>query len=135
MLSGLNGHTYEEKLYELGLDSLEYRRDRFDMIQVFKILNGFDKVDSSKWFTTYGQNPTRNTRQSNYRNNLIQLNVPKSDIRKHFFSQRVVQDWNALPESIKDSRSIKSFKDSYDSFKDANSYRARRPVPNNQDDQ
>ena len=125
MVSGLKGRTYDEKLHELGLDSLEYRRKRFDMVQVYKILNGFDKVDSSTWFTTYGLNPTRNTRQSNYRNNLIQTSIPKTDIRKHFFSQRVIQDWNSIPESIKDSRSIKSFKNSYDIFKGANSCRDR----------
>ena len=37
--------SYPERLKTLGLPSLEYRRDRADMIQVCTILNGIDKVD------------------------------------------------------------------------------------------
>ena len=40
MTSGLSGSTYEEKLREVGLTSLEERRKKGDMIQVWKILHG-----------------------------------------------------------------------------------------------
>ena len=36
--------SYEERLKALGLPSLEYRRERADMIQVYKIMHGIDKV-------------------------------------------------------------------------------------------
>ena len=39
-ISGLQGRSYEEKLKELGLESLESRREMLDLIQTFKILNG-----------------------------------------------------------------------------------------------
>jgi len=42
MTSGLSGSTYEEKLREVGLTSLENRRKRGDMIQVWKILHGHE---------------------------------------------------------------------------------------------
>ena len=35
----------------LGLPSLEYRRDRADMIQVYKIWHDIDNVDKNKLFT------------------------------------------------------------------------------------
>ena len=54
MVSGLKGRNYQEKLKELGLQTLQTRRRRFDMIQTFKILKGFDRVDSSIWFETVG---------------------------------------------------------------------------------
>ena len=66
MVSGLKGRNYQEKLKELGLQTLETRRIRFDLIQTFKILKGFDCVDSSIWFETVGNKPTRLTRQSAY---------------------------------------------------------------------
>ena len=57
MISGLNGSSYEEKLQELGLETLEERRKRLDLIQTFKIVKGFDKVDSKIWFETFENNP------------------------------------------------------------------------------
>ena len=52
MTSGLSGSTYKEKLREVGLTSLEERRKREDMIQVWKILHGHDHVDKNKWFSS-----------------------------------------------------------------------------------
>ena len=39
---------YEERLITLGLPSLEYRRDRADLIQVYKIMHGIDKNDKDQ---------------------------------------------------------------------------------------
>ena len=38
MVSGLTGQTYEEKLRELNVPSLESRRYQYDMIQTFNPL-------------------------------------------------------------------------------------------------
>jgi len=46
MVSGLTGHEYEGRLKELGLDTFEKRRLQIDMTQVYKVLNGKDKVSS-----------------------------------------------------------------------------------------
>jgi hypothetical protein len=50
MISGLKGHSYEERLRELALTTLEERRHQTDMLQTFKILRGFDRVSSDTWF-------------------------------------------------------------------------------------
>ena len=39
--------TYEEQLKECGLTTLETRRLRGDQIEVFKILNGYENIDSN----------------------------------------------------------------------------------------
>ena len=57
--------SYEERLRELNLPTLEYRRRREDLIQMFKILHGIDDIDSSK-FVTLNENTTRG--QANLRN-------------------------------------------------------------------
>ena len=46
MISGLTGKTYEEKCKELGLDTLEERRFKQDMLQTYryKICNGKDRI-------------------------------------------------------------------------------------------
>ncbi len=50
MVSGLKGQSYEEKLLELNLPSLEERRLQADMVQTFKIVKGIDRVDHRTWF-------------------------------------------------------------------------------------
>ena len=50
MVAGLRGRSYEQKLREVGLTTLEERRIRGDMIQTSRILNGIYQVDASTWF-------------------------------------------------------------------------------------
>ena len=109
MVSGLKGRTYVERLDELDLPSLELRRRHFDMAQVYKIVNGKDHVERSTWFEMTGTDPTRMTRLTQDPNN-IKKQSPKTDLRKYFFSNRVVEDWNKLPSEVKICRSVKAFK-------------------------
>ena len=39
--------TYEERLKKCGLPTLDTRRLRGDQIEVFKILNGYENIDSN----------------------------------------------------------------------------------------
>ena len=41
------------------------------------------------------------------------------DIRKNFFSIRVVKGWNQLPEAVKGSMTLYAFKNSYDEHRNA----------------
>ena len=50
MISGLKGKSYQEKLKELNMQSLETRRKRFDIIQVYKIMNSLVDMNSNQWF-------------------------------------------------------------------------------------
>ena len=61
MISGLQSMKYEDRLKELGLQSLEERRIRYDMIQVFKLMHNYDDVDRRQ---TAEEESVRVTRQS-----------------------------------------------------------------------
>ena len=50
LIPGLRDLTYEERLKECGLTTLETRRLRGEQIEVFKILNGYGNVDSNIFF-------------------------------------------------------------------------------------
>jgi len=40
------------------------------------------------------------------------------DIRKYFFSQRVVQQWNSLPQHVIEAQSVTAFKRHFDKNED-----------------
>ena len=50
MIPSLRNLSYEERLKRLGMFSLRRRRLRGDMIEVFKMIHGIDKVNLGKLF-------------------------------------------------------------------------------------
>ena len=46
MVTGLQEICYEARLKELGLTTLETRRLRADLLEVFKIMQGSERIDS-----------------------------------------------------------------------------------------
>ena len=109
MVSGLRGNSYEARLEELGLLSLETRRVKYDLVQTYKIVHGLDQVDSSTWFQLVGNDPPRVTRETSDPLNIVRKEG-RLEIRRKFYSNRVVEHWNALESDIKSARSIATFK-------------------------
>ena len=114
LIPGLVGSTYQEKLSELGLDTLEDRRVRQDMVQVYRIITGKDKVDPHSMFVFYGEQ-LRPTRMGSYPWNIVEPRC-RTDMRRNFFTNRVATKWNALPREIKDAPTVNTFKARYDKF-------------------
>lgn len=116
MVAGLRGRTYEQKLEEVGLTTLEDRRTRGDMIQTFRILNGVDRVEPSTWFTLAHERDrvgAANTRHSNDITRTVE-GRSKTEVRRNFFSQRVPGQWNSLPVTTRQQPSVIAFKAAYD---------------------
>ena len=109
-VSGLKGSTYEEKLLELDMLSLEARRTLYDQVQTFKMIRGVDDVDYRTWFTLAGDAHTaRVTRQTSDPLNIVRQH-PRNEIRRSFFSVRVADTWNSLPSEIKHCVNVNVFK-------------------------
>ena len=98
LVSGLRSQDYKDRLQELKLLSLKDRRIKTDMITTYKILNGFDRVDSSTWFKQINQ--TRRTRLNADPANL-ESSFSKTEIRRNFFNIRLPDIWNKLPANVK----------------------------------
>jgi hypothetical protein len=100
--------SYKDRLIHLQLPTLKYRRFRGDMIEVFKILNGFYDGNVAPPLT-------RNLDTRN-RGNSFKLKVERCnyDVRKFSFCNRVVNMWNSLPEHVVVSSSLNIFKNSLD---------------------
>ena len=104
MLPCLRGKTYPERLKILGLASLEYRRERADMVQVCKIMNDIDMVNKEKLFTMSQYTGTGSHSFKIYKKRF------RLNIRGNYFSNRVVEQWNELPEHTVMAPTLNSFK-------------------------
>ena len=91
-VQGMRCLSYEERLERTGLTTLEVRRARGDLIEVFKTLKKFEDIELKSLFkladTAYNTRG-HSLKLAKYRRRL--------DIRKYFFSQRVIKLWNSLP--------------------------------------
>ena len=95
---------YENRLKFLGLPTLKYRRERADVIQVFKIVKQIDNLNTELFFqkTDYSK-----TRGHNYK---LRKAHNRLRIRHNVFSQRAIDAWNDLPYECVNSDSLNSFK-------------------------
>ena len=121
---GLHG-SYEEKLKQCGLTLLQERRLRGDMIQTFKIVNQVDDIPINTFFDMARDRHKHHTRNTVIigpkdkvvgNKNLVKKKVTL-DIRKNFFSQRVVEQWNELPNCVQNASDVNNFKNLYDAWK------------------
>ena len=82
LVHGVVNLNYTERTKELGLPSLQYRRTRADMVEVFKIMNGIDNSDKDQLFSVQSESRTRRHSQKLFKKQF------RLDIRKHFFSHK-----------------------------------------------
>ena len=116
MISGLVGGSYEEKLAEIGLTTLEQRRIRGDMIQTWKIVHRADNVDRSIWFKmTAGEEAVHRTRLAGDRTKMVKPSS-KYKLRENFYSIRICDGWNDLPREVREAKTVNSFKNMYDKW-------------------
>ena len=108
LIPGMSGLSYEERLDRLGLYSLEFRKLRGDLIETYKILKGLDKLDAGRLFPMLGESRTRGHSLR------IRGNSFRTEMRKTFFTQRVVSLWNSLPQKVVEASSLAIFKRALD---------------------
>ena len=108
-VTGLQSRSYEERLVELGMETLEKRRLDQDLVQAYKILKEVDNVDKSTWFQQVPADRIQHTRATEGGHNIVRTNS-RLELRRNFFSQRVAERWNALPQKAKEARTVVEFK-------------------------
>ena len=101
--------SYEERLKNLNLPSLEYRRHRGDMIQIYKIAhNHYDKLSLQDLITFKNDDRLRG-----HNFTIIKKQTNKTSYA-NYFPNRVVNSWNKLPNYIVNGNSINIFKNHFD---------------------
>ena len=111
LVCGLKNKSYEERLRDLGLTTLETRRLRRDLIETYKILHWKSHIDHCQLFEL-----VTNGHELRGRDLKLYKQYNRLNTRKHFFSQRVINAWNKLPSSVVDAASVNSIKRNLDDF-------------------
>jgi len=94
---------YKERLERLKLPTLQYRRTRGDMTEVYKMLTeSYCKsvnleLELHKKSVTIGHNLKLVNSRCHY------------DLRKYSFAVRVVNIWNSLPDSVISANNVNTF--------------------------
>lgn len=101
LVPSLKNLSYEERLRKLDLPTLTYRRGRGDMIETFKMFKTYDQ-DVAVNFTLNNQ-PTRG-----HQLKLEKLRARK-EVRRNFYTFRIHDMWNSLPQTVIDSTTVLQF--------------------------
>ena len=104
LIPEIRNEPYAQRLRLLNLPTLEFRRIRTALIQVFKISTGIDKLHFLSFFTLADYSRTRGHK--------LKMVKSRSNLRvRHsFLTQSICDIWNALPPYVVESKTINQFK-------------------------
>jgi hypothetical protein len=104
-IEGLHGLPYTERLQRLELPTLETRRLYYDMLECYKIVHSLVRSECS------GVLALSDHRTRGFQCKITSTSpVAHSNIRKHFFVERALSEWNALPTEVVQQDSYCKFK-------------------------
>ena len=112
---GMSGLTYTERLKALDLPTLQYRRYRGDMIELYKLFHRCYDQHASK---TIMESLRSNTPRQSSRNHPFTIyKVPCTKaVRRSSFKCRVTDQWNNLPAYVVEAPSVNAFKNRLDNL-------------------
>jgi hypothetical protein len=109
IITTLSKLSYVERLKSWGLTILKFRRIRGDFIEVYKIVSGKYVCTAPLFkFSNF-----QGTRGNDYKTETTRTHF---DLRKYYFTNRIVNIWNSLPNDIVKACMTNQFKNKLDKF-------------------
>ena len=84
------------------------RRERGDLIETFKILRNLEGIRSEAFYTLENYEGLRGHPLKLFKERV------HLDVRKYFFTQRIINKWNELPEDVVNKNTVNGFKNALD---------------------
>jgi hypothetical protein len=104
-IRGMRPYSYHERLRRLGLPTLAQRRLYYDLLGCFKIVHGLVRCDC-RYSLAFSSNRTRGQNCK-----LISTGpTPRLNLRKGFFLERVLFQWNALLSELLSCDTLATFR-------------------------
>ena len=112
-IPGLSHLTYQERLEAMKLATLQHRRYRGDMIEMYELSHDLYNKETISYFLVFRHSQTR---ELNFRGDHFNLykETCRKDVRRYSFKCRVTNQWNNLPEAIVTAPSLNTFKNRLD---------------------
>ena len=121
MIKRLEHLPYEGRLHQLELFSLEKRRLRGDMIEVYTIIHDMENVNRKTFFSL-----SQNSRTRGHPMKLIGERS-RTNKRKCFFTQCIVKVRNSLPQDVVMATNLDGFKRGLDKFLEEKAINGYKP--------
>ena len=110
ILPYLSKLSYEDRLRKCNLPTLKFRSIRGDLIEAYKIITGkYDLTVSPKLKFS----KIKFTRGNDYKLDTV---CTSYELRKHFFTNRIINIWNSLPNDVVKADTTNQFKNRLDWF-------------------
>ena len=103
LLESVQGKCLKLSKTKISLESLEQRRSFYDLCEVYKLKHDLYKTPPDSFFRC----PQRALRGHPLK---IFKERSRTEVRKNYFSNRMVDKWNALPEEVVLAPSLNTFK-------------------------
>ena len=115
LLPELKGIPYQQRLERLSLPTLEFRRCRGDMIELYKIINGV--YDTDVTIDIPMRRDYVNTGMVNRgHSKRIYQRYAHLEVRRHSFIFRSTPLWNSLSEDVVSAPNVNTFKNRLDRY-------------------
>ena len=103
MIRGFGKMTYEERLVNCGLTTLEKRRCRGDLIETYKLMTNKEEIPCARFFQLADRSGLRGHRFKIFRKS-------EGTTKQRFFSSTVVNAWNELNDETVSVETLNCFK-------------------------
>ena len=113
-IKGFKDIEYSTRLKMLGIRSVEGRMLRSDLIEVFKMVKGFESLNCNEFFIVQQGSSTRGNYYKLFKKRC------NSNIGANTFSNRVCNEWNKLPNCVVKTDSVLRFKIALDKYASLN---------------